>query len=206
MRRSMTPQQRMRMRMRMPHAACACRALPGEGAGRPCKRVDRWWLRRRDEDAERTPVLSSSGASSNGDKRPVDLAAASAVLLDAEDTLCGGTASESARIEYCNSLGVDYSRAAKYVPIVASLERLLGSEDTEPMDLKDQNIAVPMAVDDATAIFDVTETGTTRVRIIGMSEAAFLSMLSSGRCPMCGHDGHLMAMCPHLPDDLRPFA
>ena len=166
--------------MRVRHCRCYKK---GDEERTPCNKIDRWWLRENDAN-DSTPVLAASPSSGGS-----GLAEASAVLIDAEAM----PLSESARIEYCKSRGVDFARAALYVPILAGLERTMTTD-------ADADASIQKAC------VDVSRAGSRRVRIIGMSEAAFLSMVSSGRCPLCGHDGHLLGMCRHLPDDLRPFA
>ena len=47
--------------------------------------------------------------------------------------------------------------------------------------------------------------GSVRVRVVGMTEDVFMAMERVGRCPLCRRRGHGLKLCPHLPDDLRPF-
>lgn len=47
--------------------------------------------------------------------------------------------------------------------------------------------------------------GGIRIRVTGMSDATFDAMQRVDRCPLCRRRGHRLTLCPHMPDDLRPF-
>lgn len=90
----------------------------------------------------------------------------------------------SARIEFCKSKGVDYENVVAYAEV---LERLMTS------------------VDDTTKHLIVTCDETGRVKII-IGNRASSSSRAGGCCPLCLDPTHRLALCPNLPDELRPFA
>jgi hypothetical protein len=87
----------------------------------------------------------------------------------------------SARIEYCKSKGVDYENVIAYADV---LEKLASAVDSKKHLL--------VRCDDS---------GKVQI-IIGNTSLTSTSGLG---CPLCLDRKHRLALCPNLPDELRPF-
>lgn len=91
-------------------------------------------------------------------------------------------AGRSARIEYCKTKGIDYENVLEYAHI---LEKLMDSLDDTRKHL----------------LVTCDENGKVKI-IIGNGKR---SVKSSIGCPLCLDARHRLALCPNLPDELRPF-
>jgi hypothetical protein len=141
-------------------------------------------------------------------------------------------ASWGARAEYCRSRGVDYGRVIKNADDVRLLERSLLADDTDSatsststttrtrfkpvrtpppptaeqqQEQQEQQEWQEQQEQESPKAEAVADDGRVRVRIVGMSNTTFAAMMRAGRCPLCARRDHRLAMCPHLPDELRPF-
>ena len=168
----------------------------------------------RSEDPEPS-VLSSSIR--HGPQRPQD---AIRVIEEAEAAF----EQHGSRAVYCESKGIHYDRSVKYLPIIEHLESSLGtdsadSDESPPRKDDDVNPSVLSVLkkDLLVPYLDVETLPAGagpefegqcifRVRIIGMTEETFTRMMKEGKCPLCGDKiYHSLAMCPIIPNELRPF-
>lgn len=202
--------QRQRHRHRQSDVRCAC------------------YLNRRHArpDAE---AGSLAAFSSSRDSRVLGPNEVAKVLAEAE----AAYAAPGARAEYCLSVhGVVYDRAVRCLPDVLALESaLLLDHQAAPPDAPIPDpphpphppSPSPQAEDVAPvpallpkpprsrALMEVAlevdgSDGTIRVCIAGMPASALEAFERAGCCPLCRRDGHRFALCPHLPNELRPFA
>jgi len=93
----------------------------------------------------------------------------------------------SARIERCRSEGVDYERAEAYASVVMALYTGI-----------DPSAQFHVVVDDVTY----------HVRIMIGNSTSDLDMdpaHAGCMCMLCLSTHHTLRLCPHLPDELRPF-
>lgn len=92
---------------------------------------------------------------------------------------------KSARIEYCRSKGVDYENVIAYAGYI---ERLMAT------------------VDDVRKHLIVTCDESGKIKIIIGNSAVNRNTTTTGLgCPLCLDPRHRLALCPNLPDELRPF-
>jgi hypothetical protein len=167
----------------------------------PSDAIDRWWLR--DDDfrgSSATPVLSALST-----QTAAGISYTQSVIKEADSTLCGGAASNSARIEFCKYRGVDYVRAKKYIRIVSNLDRVFVKSLVVWNDEKHHlQQRVPEML--APPVWRRSTCGGPDVRV-RITKSALHEMTSLDRCPLCGicGDDHAFWMCPHLPSELPPL-
>lgn len=121
---------------------------------------------------------------------------------------------EGARSEFCRSRGVDYDRYRRCATDVRALERAMRLEPASPPPSADEIVAMlqqqqqsrPDASIDLSVECINDDFGLVRVRVKWLSEEAHETLERFGRCPLCLDTGHNLRMCPHLPDELRPFS
>ena len=89
----------------------------------------------------------------------------------------------SARIEYCKSKGVDYENVIAYADVI---EKLASAVDSKKH-----------------LLVRCDESG--KVQIIIGNTSSYSSSTTGLGCPLCLDRKHRLALCPHLPDELRPF-
>ena len=157
------------------------------------------------------PVLSSWRKRADSPVTPREAANA---VNDAKNAYVG----HGARIEYCISRGVDYDRSVRYLPVLERLERAL--EEVEPPSAFVARKVPPLKLlpppkrrehareetpDSAIPYVELMQGCFVRVRIYGMSEDQYNSIVDDGRCPLCGQHEHPIIMCPCMPNELRPF-
>jgi len=149
-----------------------------------------------DEEVSRTPVLSAPGR--------VAVATPSEALSTVAQAI-SHYGSEGARVEYCRWHGVDYERTLTYAAIVQALDCALEANDVLPPNVVPLLLAPPKRPQEVgTPTIEVVNTKL-RVRIDGVSDAAFNAMVRMGCCPLCRQKIHTLSMCPLLPNELRPF-
>lgn len=132
--------------------------------------------------------------------------------------------------------GVVYDRAVRCLPEVLALERAIlldQQQDASPLDEAspqqaaaeaqgegegeadaEGEVAIPALLPKpprSRALMEVAlevdgRDGTIRVCIAGMPASAIEAFERAGCCPLCRREGHRFALCPHLPNELRPFA
>jgi hypothetical protein len=152
-------------------------------------------------------VFASAPVGGGGKKAPTASEAAE-VVGDAEARF----ASLGARAEFCRSHGIDYDRFRRCAPLVCALERALAAaagpnvpdENVSHMFDFSSDVGAPELVIES--IGDSSGGVRVRVRVAGVSNGDHDALDRAGRCPLCRHSGHRLRMCPHVPDELRPFA
>ena len=150
-----------------------------------------------------TPVLTSSSSSFVPPASPSE--AQSTV-----DQAKAQFSNISARIEYCKWHGVDYVRTIKYVKRVRLLDACFNSDTfgIAPKNKSVRSTKKPRPVyrqTSGTPVLVAFDDDDLRVRIEGMHESTFMSLVNAGICPLCGHAKHVLAMCPMMPMELIPF-
>jgi len=90
---------------------------------------------------------------------------------------------QSARIERCKVLGIDYERAVTYLPVVQQLNRAMDPRSQFRVELQDNP---------------------TKVRIIiGNVQESRNNHQRGLFCPLCLSNKHQIRMCPFVHEDLR---
>jgi hypothetical protein len=135
----------------------------------------------REEDDEVPPSSSSSSPLS------VEFVADIVRVADSEH------AGVSARIERCRASGVDYLNGVRYTAFVASLYASMRPEAQFRVVCNDVTYEVRIVIGNRSDVEgDVPHPPGPTGCIM--------------QCPLCLSAKHRLALCPHLPDDLRPFA
>jgi hypothetical protein len=121
---------------------------------------------------------------------------------------------DSARSEYCKWHGVSYHRTLRYSSTVKILEsafsrtgeyrRLPGHPRRHRLLPRPKH--TPPAGEPIIDFY--TNDGlrySAAVRIEGLADEEFDAMVAEGRCPLCRQRSHILAECPFLPNEIRPF-
>ena len=147
-------------------------------------------------------VFASAAPHGGGGKMKAPTASeAAAVVVDAESRF----ASLGARAEFCRSQGIDYDRFRRCARHVCALERAFAAAGgLKVPDDKVSDVGAPELIIES--IGDSSGGVRVRVRVSGLSNGDHDALDRAGRCPLCRHTGHRLRMCPHVPDELRPFA
>lgn len=126
-----------------------------------------------------------------------------AVIDDAERYF---PVNRSARIEYCRSKGVSYERFERYIEVVAGFMLNLeidyddaAEEDATEVDEAEKNKKDPF---ENNSNEEKSKSTTNRVKIVG---TPIVVVRPSDMCPICNSFDHVLATCPNLPDDMRPY-
>jgi hypothetical protein len=93
----------------------------------------------------------------------------------------------SARIERCRSEGVDYERAEAYASVVMALYTGIAPSAQFHVVLDEVTYHVKIVIGNLSANLDVDPAQAGRM------------------CMLCLSSHHTLRLCPHLPDELRPF-
>lgn len=142
---------------------------------------------------------------------PPGIAEIVTALYESHVTFTGDHA-HSSRIEYCKSLGIDYEKALKYSGAVEIMEHLWTKGNVKndalylipPPSRKNRNRRILPGEPYVEAVAGSPD-GMLRVLIYGMSDDEFETLVNDGRCPLCRKCQHRLAMCPNMPNELRPF-
>ena len=127
-----------------------------------------------------------------------------AVIDDAERYF---PVNRSARIEYCRSKGVSYERFERYIEVVAGFMLNLeidyddaAEEDATELDEAEKNNKKDPFENNSNE--EKSKSTTSRVKIVG---TPIVVVRPSDMCPICNSFDHVLATCPNLPDDMRPY-